>query len=96
MTHSPGPWRTGSKHPCRVIADGHLVAYACEPQDEGTEYKEQIANARLIAAAPRMLQTLQAFVKAVEMFDGLSASDVRWWAAEARDSIAIATEEVQT
>lgn len=80
--HTPGPWRIGNRHPCRVIAvrespdAGTWVADTCREQDEGTEQPEQLANARLIAAAPEtaaerdrlkalnaeLLAALQAFV----------------------------------
>lgn len=69
-THTPGPWRTGERYPCRIFTDRKSVSErqpigsTCEAQDEGTETEEQIANARLIAATPELLTILQRFYSA--------------------------------
>ena len=62
--HTPGPWKVGTKHPCRVIGGHDLIAYCCEPFDEGTEYDWQKANAHLIAKAwllPEVERVLELF-----------------------------------
>ena len=59
MNHTPGPWRIGTNYPCRIIGGGGVIAYACDPQDEGTEREEEKANARLIALAPEMATALR-------------------------------------
>lgn len=55
--HTPGPWHvTGDEHGT-MITDNTGEQIALWPQQGGTV--EQCANARLIAAAPAMLQALQ-------------------------------------
>jgi hypothetical protein len=55
--HTPGPWRaeaegclTSHSLPVIVKSNGHLVAQLCD---------RNVANARLIAAAPELLEALQ-------------------------------------
>jgi hypothetical protein len=40
-----------------------MIAFACLPVDESFESEEQKANARLIAAAPELLEALKPFSK---------------------------------
>ena len=63
MNFTPGPWRTGNRHPCRIMTQGTIVAYACDPQDEGSEREHEKANARLISAAPELLAMLEGYVR---------------------------------
>jgi hypothetical protein len=55
--HAPAPWRTGGKYPEDIYANraGHAIARCVNEQYEG----ECEANARLIAAAPELLEALQ-------------------------------------
>ena len=63
MTHTPGPWRQGgvkefcSTGKCReIVADeGHICLVY------GTEDEDNKANARLIAAAPDLLEACELF-----------------------------------
>ena len=62
--HTPGPWRAGRNIPTRVYNDdGWLIASTIddyeEPLPEPERYETQKADARLIAAAPDMLETLR-------------------------------------
>lgn len=59
--HTPGPWHVGNKYPADVYAAraGHAIARAVNPQCDG----ECEANARLIAAAPELLEALNLAVK---------------------------------
>jgi hypothetical protein len=69
MSHTEGPWYSGPKHPeCEVRyvmsdAEGFPVEVATLYYSDG---EEQEANARLMAAAPEMLQALQVALKALE------------------------------
>lgn len=65
--HTPGPWHVGTKYPCRVISDTDksIPAFCCLPDDEGSESDREKANARLIAAAPELLERAKALVSEV-------------------------------
>ena len=53
--HTSGPWKTGNKYPTRIIGGQTNIAATALPDDESNPSNEQIANARLIAAAPDLL-----------------------------------------
>ena len=54
--HTPGPWHLRADDPCMVVCEAEYFAIAdCAG---GTDRDE--ANARLIAAAPDLLEALQA------------------------------------
>ncbi len=64
--HTPGPWHLGSLPPpgWRYItdSDGDVIAAVAEWCEDGTlhmEFKNAKSNARLIAAAPELLASLQ-------------------------------------
>lgn len=70
--HTPGPWHIGSLPPpqWRYIAanDGSTVAAVSEWDKEGNLIQDfqngsSKANARLISAAPEMLEALKALIK---------------------------------
>jgi uncharacterized protein YggU (UPF0235/DUF167 family) len=67
--HTPGPWTVngfgGSFEVLCRTRDGVAVS-ATEPPKDG------IANARLIAAAPDLLEALSQFVRAVKFTSGVS------------------------
>lgn len=50
-TSTPRPWKTGEKHQCRIMTSTSRVAFTCDVMDEGTEYDDQKANAKLIVLA---------------------------------------------
>ena len=66
--HTPGPWAVSDESPtlikrdCRAIGSdgGELIASACCHEDSGyfPSIEEGAANARLIAAAPDLLEAL--------------------------------------
>ena len=57
--HTPGPWRIGgeSVYDVRIQADAAIVFVADVSKSAGIQ--EGLANARLIAAAPALLQALR-------------------------------------
>ena len=59
VTHTPGPWKVGARHPGRIIApESHtIIAYTTEDDEMPREH--EAANAQLIAAAPEMLEALE-------------------------------------
>ena len=71
VKHTPGPWKFDPEDDSIVGHDVHLSIATIDHIDEGGEKGFNFgpissANARLIAAAPELLQTLQA---AVAYFD---------------------------
>ena len=74
MKLSPTPWHTGPYNARFIFAhDGGLVA-ECARGDE----QEDLANARLIAAAPEMIEALKELYDAVNHPDWIS----RWATGE--------------
>jgi hypothetical protein len=66
-THTPGPWRVHEKSPTLVIdKHGLVIAQAHSYAECGIMRDEAEANARLIAAAPELLEALESVV---EMYD---------------------------
>ena len=65
--HTPGPWRTKREGFSTVYVeariDGGLIqeVAACGPTEAGRDQQE--ANARLIAAAPELLEALRGIMK---------------------------------
>ncbi len=60
MTHTPGPWSTRENGGWQkmIMAGKHIITYST-----GENQKEEVeANARLIAAAPDMLEALDGLV----------------------------------
>lgn len=89
--HTPTPWMflDGNAGNYKVIAhqnaDRHDIAWTFH----GVGEKEQIANARLIAAAPELLESLQ---NAVALWGHLSTDATQTvWVDQSRAAIAKAT-----
>lgn len=65
-THTPGPWKIdtfGNIH--QIIADGETVVARVTSQaaNQKAETERTTANARLIAAAPEMLEALEGLLR---------------------------------
>lgn len=78
MKHTPGPWRVTDLCDCGydvVAANGRIVANVTvdEGPDENTMDAEDNANAKLIAAAPQLVEALREEI-----------SQLRLWAVESR------------
>ena len=58
MTHTPGPWHVDSTH-VRHAINTENVHVAMANIGPGLTQEEAIANARLIAAAPRMYEYIE-------------------------------------
>lgn len=74
--HTPGPWITERCDTGMEILDTkqESVAVACHFGDPYSSIREE-ANARLIAAAPDTLDTLQAILEWTESRDGDARTD---------------------
>lgn len=58
---TPGPWAVARMTPCRVdTASGSISISWSSNNDSGAREREAEANARLIAAAPELLEALKA------------------------------------
>jgi len=69
--HTPGPWRIESE-PFNIWSKtGALIANCNAPMEPDQAWVEGCANARLIAAAPDLLDALRGLVEAVGGLDGL-------------------------
>lgn len=82
LAHTPGPWvvRHLTGFPLMIAtqpdADGFGVPVAdCSKRNLPAEAQ---ANARLIAAAPELLQLLESCIRVMQRADELS-SDARYW-----------------
>ena len=100
--HTPGPWNIGSSDlpvsRMSIHCKGHkeschsTVALMVSRMTIGISHDEELANARLIAAAPEMLEALEKLLSIQER------GDVASWAnewGEARAVVAKATGEPQ-
>ena len=79
--HTLGPWHVGKVVPTRVYSDdGWLVASTIddyeEPLPEPERYETHKADARLIAAAPEMLEFLK-YVRALHEEADLGPIEIR-------------------
>ena len=69
-SHTPGPWQEGEQHESKVdivcVKDGRFhaaISRVCIPLPRTFNRKEMQANARLIAAAPELLEALIAMLE---------------------------------
>lgn len=70
--HTPGPWNVDYSGPARIaiVGAGDRILAFCNLQCEDGDMDE--ANARLIAAAPDMLEALEEFDQWATTFPALS------------------------
>ena len=95
--HTPGPWHSEGYPryvgPTVVSPDGPVCAISTGPLDRTLPRMPAAANARLIAAAPDMLNLLTAADRLDELTGENLAVYARTFAALARAAIARATGE---
>lgn len=72
MSHTPGPWNlTGASFGHSIGANGIRIAQTANIVHEGSEgVHEEKANARLIAAAPDLLDACKALLSAMKTAPG--------------------------
>jgi len=96
--HTPGPWVMDDEYGTEIIGSGKIVAVtmnqmlATKAQQKkgvlGFDDVEQIkANARLIAAAPELLEALERMVLICEAYNGLEAKKARAVIAKAKGEV---------
>lgn len=63
--HTPGPWAVGylDQSGQRIVKQEHIEICTCWHHSVGSIEQEMEANARLIAAAPDLLEALEGLVK---------------------------------
>ena len=89
--HTPAPWRAGASTFCRGDGEVQMRVYTDHPPTEFDVFGDNLAaNARLIAAAPDMLEALKSLVSANNSTDGMAMRKA--W-DNARAAIARATGE---
>ena len=87
FNHIPGPWGVGKRDPRSVLAnDGETVCWA---DSFGTIHEgREVANARLIAAAPDMLLVLEHALPLIDAYRRQSGGDGDVTAAAIRSVVA--------
>lgn len=65
--HTPGPWETNTLYSKVITPTKEICDVSVNANEEGFTYDEWRANARLIAAAPDLLEALEGFEKAFEI-----------------------------
>lgn len=96
--YTRGPWHicqttSGRIDPIIRESGGFAVAQAVKPANSRAAHIDATANARLIAAAPDLLQACRALLEMARPSDG--APDSRKAVIQARAAIAAATESGQ-
>jgi hypothetical protein len=88
--HTPGPWhvdcRSSNERPGISNPDGTfsivVIAFKDEPEDDsgvwGKTRQQELANAQLMASAPRLLDALEALVAEYEDRMAQFGSDYLW------------------
>lgn len=79
MSHTPGPWHTGTDEDANVVYDSDCGFVAETTRDDGDSVSES-DNARLISAAPELLAACK---KAKKRFDELGLD----WLGKGRDPL---------
>ena len=97
--HTPGPWRVGAPGPngCHTVGTegGLMTATVAHSISHPEQASQAIADARLIAAAPCLLEALRACVAALEGAHHVSTRDRLSATDQARAAISKATGEQQ-
>ena len=68
--HTPGPWKAVGLTVCQVPPGGREIIFGAHNTRSGDKDERQ-ANARLIAAAPELLEALREFVSLMPSAEGL-------------------------
>lgn len=74
MKHTPGPW--GTEYDFAIVMAGQVLGMA--PAPDGASRDEIVSNAKLIAAAPTMLQALLDIRLSIMMGADGGVTDTAW------------------
>ena len=96
--HTPGPWYVGRQgNLCRIYAEGepHAIARTYGPGLNGIGVCEltgprSVADARLIAAAPELLEVVIAFMDAIHLAPDMESIRAGVRAADLKARVAVA------
>jgi hypothetical protein len=95
--HTPGPWSLedrGTKFIVSKPGDGYITREVCRMDSSTMAAFAQEANARLIAAAPDLLEALQA-IASIDVHSALTEAEADAIHAAASAAIAKATGETK-
>jgi len=76
--HTPGPWRASGLD---VMGSDRSRVATVLPWDDSGQGQEDLANTKLIAAAPEMLRIIQRLAKA----DWIGEAELNLWRKECRE-----------
>jgi hypothetical protein len=77
MKHTPAPWTVGTpnlytKLNIGIWGDDYVICDMCE---DGHSVAEQVANARLIASAPELLEALKDLLRDLDTVDSYALNE---------------------
>lgn len=86
--HTPGPWEIQSQGPTEqvYVIDNPRISFVCR-MEEGTQEQKKV-NARLIAAAPEMLESLRDTCRIIQGWEHATPMQIANVADKARAAIA--------
>lgn len=68
--HTPGPWSRADSVVVTTMETHHYMTWIANCSVGGAGSSEQLANARLVAAAPELLDALKDAIELIESLDG--------------------------
>lgn len=86
MKHTKGPWKRAGRFATHILTGDGRMMVADAPHPIGMKEEEGFANADLIAAAPELLEALEACRDAIQRLAKESPDGVPMWASAAQDS----------
>ena len=78
VKHTPGPWSQYRDDPLVIVNAAGSSLGEASAGDPYISADEQLANARMFAAAPELLEALRDAIDAVKIFRGPEAWDIYW------------------
>jgi len=85
----PGPWKLGLRASERFIY-GALGAEVCNPNGFFNNEAENLANARVIAALPALLEALESCLERMDKVQAMTDYPLAWPREQARSALRLA------